>query len=57
MHQHRIAQVGLRRRNILDPMPLPQPVCAAKRLESAFRADPGAGQDDDVAKLGHGRSL
>ena len=51
--QHRIANKRLGRRDILDPVPLPQPVGRAKRLQSALRADPGAGQDDDVAYLAH----
>ena len=38
-------------------MPLPQPVGAAECGKAALCADPGAGQDDDIAKLAHTRSL
>ena len=53
MNQRRITDKGFRRGDILDPMPLPQPVGSAERRQAALRADSGAGQDDDVADLAH----
>ena len=49
LDQHRIARERLRCRDILDAVPLPQPVGAAERRHAALGGDAGAGQDDDVA--------
>ena len=43
MHQRRITLVGLGGRDILDPVPLPQPICRAEGSQPALRADPRAG--------------
>ena len=48
MNQRRIARERLGSRDILDPVAFPQAVGGAERLQPALRADPGAGQDDDV---------
>jgi hypothetical protein len=48
--QRGIAGERLGGRNILDPMPFPQPVGRAERLQPALGAHSGAGQDDDVAR-------
>ncbi len=45
----RITDKRFWRRHILDPMSFPQPVRSAKCREPAFRADPGASQNNDVA--------
>ncbi len=55
--QRGVAGKSLGRRHVLDPVAFPQPVGAAKGGEPAFGADPGAGQDDDVAKFVHAPSL
>ncbi len=57
MHQHGIAHISLGRCDILDPVPLPQPIRRAKRLQSALGADASTSQHDDVSNLAHGRSL
>src|SRR5258705_4653361 len=47
--QYGIALKRLRRRDILDPMPLPQPVGPAEGREATLRRNSGAGQNDDIA--------
>ena len=48
-----IAAEGLRRRDILHPVIFPQPVLGAEGAQARFGADPGAGEDDDVADALH----
>ena len=55
--QRRIARERLGRGDVLDPVPLPQPVGPAEGGEAAFGGDAGAGEDDDVADLAHAASL
>ena len=49
VHQRGIANERLGRRDILDPMPLPQAVRRPERSQPALCANPRAGQDDDIA--------
>ena len=55
--QRRIARESLGRADILDAMPLPQPVGPAKGREPAFRGNTGAGEDDDQLNCSHRREL
>jgi 4-hydroxy-tetrahydrodipicolinate reductase len=48
-----IACKCLGRRDILDPVLLPQAACAPKGIDSALRAHARAGQDYDIANVGH----
>src|SRR4051812_12301326 len=57
MHEARIASEGLWRRDILNAVPLPQAVRAAKGGEPAFRGHASAGQDHDVANVRHDSRL
>ena len=49
--QRGIARERLGRRDVLDPVALPQPVGPAEGREAAFGGNSGAGQDDDVANV------
>lgn len=43
-----IARESLGRRDVLDPMLLPQPARVAEGVDAAFGRNPGAGQDHDI---------
>jgi hypothetical protein len=53
-HEIGVARESLRRRDILDPVLLPQPSAAAERVYPALRAHARAGEDDNVADGAHG---
>ena len=48
LDQSGVADKGLGRGDILDPVPFPQTVRPAKGGDAAFGADAGAGEDDDI---------
>ena len=52
-HQIGIAGKGFGCCHIFHPVLLPQPACVAKGVDPAFGADPGTGQDYDVAMYCH----
>ncbi len=54
LHQIRVAREAFGGGDLLDRVVFPQAVVGAKGAQSAFRADPGAGKDDDVAGFCHG---
>jgi hypothetical protein len=54
LDQSRVPAKSVGRRDVLDPVPLPQPVRAPEGGEAALRRDSGAGEDDDVSDLAHG---
>ena len=51
LHQHRIAGEGLRRRDVLHPVTLPQSVRAPESGHAAFGGDACPGQNDDGLRL------
>ena len=57
MHQLGIPRQRLRRADILDPMPFPQPTRPTKRRDAALGGNAGASQDDDIAEVGHRTGL
>ena len=48
-----IAGKAFGRRNILHPVPFPQPSCITKGADSAFGGNSGAGEDHDIADVVH----
>ena len=48
LDQSGVADKGLGRGDILDPVPFPQTIRPAKGGDAAFGADAGAGEDDDI---------
>ena len=48
LHQRRIAREALGRRDLLDPVTLPQSVGSAERRHPALRGDPRPGEHDDA---------
>jgi len=53
MHQLGIVRQRLRRADILDAMPFPQPARSTKRCNTALGGNARAGQDDDVVDVCH----
>ncbi len=53
LNQRRIARKGFGSGDILDPVSLPKAVGAAEGGKAALRGDAGAGEDEDVAYVGH----
>jgi hypothetical protein len=48
MHAFRVARKRLRRRHLLEALPLPQPVLAAEGRQPGFSRDAGPGQHHDA---------
>ena len=53
LHQSGIAAEPLRGGNLLDRVVFPQTVLGAEGAQARFGADPGAGEDHNVANYGH----
>jgi hypothetical protein len=53
----RIPRERFRRTDILDPVPLPQPIRTPKGGQTALGGNAGAGEDDDVLNIAHDRAL
>ena len=51
--QFRVTFESLGRGDVLDPVLFPQTALATKRIDAAFRAHARAGQDYDIANVGH----
>src|SRR6185503_14176051 len=49
--QRWVAAKRLGSRDILDPMPFPQPIRPAEGRDAAFRRHASAGQDDEIAYI------